>query len=76
MTITIDLLEAPDIPCDLCCSLDDSGGIRIVDDQQVSKVFCRQCTIGVVLAALPDGRVGTHVTKPARATAALALAGA
>lgn len=71
--ITIDF-RAREVPCALCGWLDDCGGVEFTDDQQVRKVFCRQCTIDLVRACLPDAPFGSRVTKHARATGALAIA--
>lgn len=73
MTITIDMSQALDVPCDLCSWLDDSGSIRLVDDQRVTKFCCRQCTFDLVRACLPNGRFASYETN-APATANLALA--
>jgi hypothetical protein len=74
MIITIDF-RARAAPCALCGLLDGCGGVEFTDDQQVRKVLCRQCTIRLVRACLPDCRPASHETL-APASAAFALAGA
>ena len=74
MKIIIDF-SVHDAPCDLCGWLDDSGGVQLVDDQQVSKVVCHQCTLDLVRACLPDSRY-VWLFKPDQEPNALALAGA
>jgi hypothetical protein len=70
--LSIDTSEAHDVACDFCGWQDDAGGVRFVDDQEVSKVLCHQCTINLVRACLPDGRSASYETI-APATAALAF---
>jgi hypothetical protein len=72
MKITIDFSEARDVPCERCGWLDGLGGVQIVDDQQVSKVFCHQCTIDLVRLCLPNGRFLSNETTSAPMPVALA----
>jgi len=72
MKVTINFSEARDVPCDRCGWLDGLGGVELIDDQQVSKVFCHQCTVDLVRLCLPNGRFGSHETASAPVAVALA----
>ena len=49
-------LQPRNVPCDRCGWLDALGGVQLVDDQRVSKVFCHQCTVDLIRQCLPNGR--------------------
>jgi hypothetical protein len=71
MHITIQL-HARDVPCERCGWQDAQGGVQLVDDQRVSKVFCHECTVYLVRQCLPDGRYGSYEAPPAPTPVALA----
>jgi hypothetical protein len=52
MMLSIDFFTPVRRPCDLCGRLDDAGGVRLQDDTGARRVFCRQCTLGLVHACL------------------------
>jgi hypothetical protein len=72
MHLLIDLSNAHDVPCDRCGWQDGRGGVELVDDQRVSKVFCQPCVLELVRKCLPDGRFASYETTPAAVAVALA----
>ena len=72
MKLLINLSNAHDVPCDRCGRQDDRGGVELVDDQRVSKVFCQHCILELVRKCLPDGRFVSYDATPAPVPVAIA----